>query len=77
MQLKRTVKPKLWLQAKEQCTDKDAKSIEVNCDLESVRLHLYGIHGILEEDDKLINPMEIRRGFLRLDEKHLMFFEVY
>lgn len=35
MQLKRTVKPELWSQAKERCTGKDAKSVEVNKWVES------------------------------------------
>ena len=70
MQLKRTVKPELWSQAKEKCTGKDAKSVEVNRYLESVKLRLYDIHRILEDDNKLINPMEIKRRFLGLDEKH-------
>lgn len=77
MQLKRTVKPELWSQAKEKCTGKDAKSVEVNRYLESVKLRLYDIHRILEDDNKLINPMEIKRRFLGLDEKHMMFFEVF
>lgn len=77
MQLKRTVKPELWSQAKERSTGKDAKSIEINRYLESVRLRLYDIHRILEDDNKLINPMEIKRRFLGLDEKNMMFFEVF
>ena len=77
MQLKRTVKPTLWSQAKEKCTGKDAKSVEVNRYLESVKLRLYDIHRTLEDENKLINPMEIKRRFLGLDEKHKMFFEVF
>ena len=77
MQLKRTIKPKLWSQAKEQCTGKDSKSVEVNRYLESVKLRLYEIHRTLEDENKLINPMEIKRRFLGLDEKHKMFFEVF
>lgn len=77
IQLKRTIKPELWSQAKERCTGKDAKSVEVNRYIESVKLRLYDIHRILEDDNKLINPMEIKRRFLGLDEKHLMFFEVF
>ena len=77
MQLKRTVKPELWSQAKEKCTGKDAKSVEVNRYLESVKLRLYDIHRNLEDGNKLINPMEIKRRFLGLDEKHKMFFEVF
>ena len=59
MQLKRTVKPELWSQAKERCTGKDSKSVEVNRYLESVKLRLYEIHRTLENENKLINPMEI------------------
>lgn len=77
MQLKRTVKPELWSQAKERCTGKDAKSVEVNRYIESVKLRLYDIHRTLEDENKLINPMEVKRRFLGLDEKHLMFFEVF
>ena len=77
IQLKRTIKSELWSQAKERCTGKDAKSVEVNRYLESVKLRLYDIHRILEDDNKLINPMEIKRRFLGVDEKHLMFFEVF
>lgn len=77
MQLKRTVKPELWSQAKERCTGKDSKSVEVNRYLESVKLRLYDIHRTLEDENKLINPMEIKRRFLGLDEKHKMFFEVF
>ena len=77
MQLKRTVKPELWSQAKERCTGKDSKSVEVNRYLESVKLRLYEIHRTLEDENKLINPMEIKRRFLGLDEKHKMFFEVF
>lgn len=77
MQLKRTVKPELWSQTKERCTGKDSKSVEVNRYLESVKLRLYEIHRTLEDEHKLINPMEIKRRFLGLDEKHKMFFEVF
>ena len=77
IQLKRTVKPKLWSQAKERCTGKDSKSVEVNRYLESVKLRLYEIHRTLEDENKLINPMEIKRRFLGLDEKHKMLFEVF
>ena len=35
IQLKRTIKSELWSQAKERCTGKDAKSVEVNRYLES------------------------------------------
>ncbi len=77
MQLKRTVKPELWSQAKERCTGKDSKSVEVNRYLESIKLRLYEIHRTLEDENKLINPMEIKRRFLGLDEKHKMFFEVF
>ena len=75
MQLKRTVKPELWSQAKERCTGKDSKSVEVNRYLESIKLRLYEIHRTLEDENKLINPMEIKRRFLGLDEKHKMFFD--
>lgn len=77
MQLKRTVKPELWSQTKERCTGKDAKSVEANRYLESVKLRLYDIHRTLEDENKLINPMEIKRRFLGLDEKRMMFFEVF
>lgn len=77
IQLKRTIKPELWSQAKERCTGKDAKSVEVNRYLESVKLRLYDIHRTLEDENKLINPIEIKRRFLGLDEKHKMFFEVF
>ena len=75
MQLKRTVKPELWSQAKERCTGKDAKSVEVNRYLESVKLRLYDIHRTLEDENKLINPMEIKRRFLGLFEKNVICFE--
>ena len=52
MQLKRTVKPELWSQAKEKCTGKDAKSVEVNRYLESVKLRLYDIHRNLEDENR-------------------------
>jgi len=77
MQLKRDVKPNLWNQAKERCTGKDSASLEINRYLESVKLRLFEIHRKMEEDGKLINPMEIKRKFLRLDEEHKMFFQVF
>lgn len=77
MQLKRDVKPNLWNQAKERCTGKDSASLEINRYLESVKLRLFEIHRKMEEDGKLINPMEIKRKFLGLDEEHKMFFQVF
>ena len=77
MQLKRDVKPNLWNQAKERCTDKDSASLEINRYLKSVKLRLFEIHRKMEEDGKLINPMEIKRKFLGLDEEHKMFFQVF
>ena len=77
IQLKRAVKPNLWSQAKERCTGKDAASLEINRYLESVKLRLFEIHRKMEEDGKLINPMEIKRKFLGLDEEHKMFFQVF
>ena len=40
-------------------------------------LQLLDIHREMEDAGKLINPMEVKRRFLGLDEKHLMFFEVF
>lgn len=77
IQLKRAVKPNLWNQNKERCTGKDAASLEINRYLESVKLRLFEIHRKMEEDGKLINPMEIKRKFLGLDEEHKMFFQVF
>ncbi|GAB6119489.1 site-specific integrase [Dysgonomonas termitidis] len=77
LQLKRDVKPNLWNQNKERCIGKDAISLEINRYLQSVKLRLFEIHRKMEEDDKLINPMEIRRKFLGLDEEHKMFFQVF
>lgn len=77
IQLKRAVKPNLWNQAKERCTGKDAASLEINRYLESVKLRLFEIHRKMEEDGKLINPIEIKRKFLGLDEEHKMFFQVF
>lgn len=31
----------------------------------------------MEEEGKFINPMEIKRKFLGLDEEHKMFFQVF
>lgn len=77
IQLKRAVKPNLWNQNKERCTGKDAASLEINRYLESVKLRLFEIHRKMEEENKLINPMEIKRKFLGLDEEHKMFFQVF
>jgi site-specific recombinase XerD len=77
IQLKRAVRPNLWNQNKERCTGKDAASLEINRYLESVKLRLFEIHRKMEEDGKLINPMEIKRKFLGLDEEHKMFFQVF
>ena len=77
IQLKRAVKPNLWNQNKERCTSKDAASLEINRYLESVKLRLFEIHRKMEEEGKLINPMEIKRKFLGLDEEHKMFFQVF
>jgi len=77
IQLKRAVKPNLWNQSKERCTGKDAVSLEINCYLESVKLRLFEIHRKMEDEGKLINPMEIKRKFLGLDEEHKMFFQVF
>lgn len=77
IQLKRAVKPNLWNQNKERCTGKDAASLEINRYIESVKLRLFEIHRKMEEEGKLINPMEIKRKFLGLDEEHKMFFQVF
>lgn len=77
MQLKRAVKPNLWNQDKERCTGKDAASLEINRYLDSVKLRLLDIHRNLELEDKLINPMEVKRKFLGLDEEHKMFLQVF
>lgn len=77
MQLKRAVKPNLWNHNKERCTGKDATSIEINRYLDSVKLRLLDIHRNMELEKKLINPMEIKRKFLGLDEEHKMFFQVF
>ena len=77
LQLKRDVMPILWIQSKERCTGRDATSMEINRYLESVKLRLLDIHREMEDAGKLINPMEVKRRFLGLDEKHLMFFEVF
>lgn len=77
MQLKRAVNSNLWNQNKERCTGKDAVSLEINRYLESVKLRLFEIHRKMEEEGKLINPMEIKRKFLGLDEEHKMFFQVF
>lgn len=77
IQLKRAVKPNLWNQAKERCAGKDSASLEINRYLESVKLRLFEIHRKMEEEGKLINPMEIKRKFLGLDEEHKMFFRYF
>ncbi|WP_282918741.1 site-specific integrase [Porphyromonas macacae] len=77
IQLKRDVKPNYWNQAKERCTGKDNASLEINRYLESVKLRLFEIHRKMEEEGKLINPNEIKRKFLGLDEEHKMFFQVF
>ena len=77
LQLKRDVIPTQWNQSKERCTGRDATSIEINRYLESVKLRLLDIHREMEDAGKLINPMEVKRRFLGLDEKHKMFFEVF
>lgn len=76
-QLKRDVNPNLWNQNKERCTGKDAASLEINRYLESVKLRLFEIHRKMEDEGKLINPMEIKRKFLGLDNEHKMFFQVF
>lgn len=77
IQLKRAVKPNLWNQSKERCTGKDAVSLEINRYLESVKLRLFEIHRKMDEEGKLINPNEIKRKFLGLDEEHKMFFQMF
>lgn len=77
IQLKRDVNPALWNQAKERCTGKDITSQEINRYLESVRHRLYDIHRTMEEEGRLINPNEIKRKFLGVDEEHKMFFQVF
>ncbi|WP_308600436.1 site-specific integrase [uncultured Dysgonomonas sp.] len=77
IQLKRDVKPNYWNQAKERCTGKDSASLEINRYLESVKLRLFEIHRKMEEEGKLINPNEIKRKFLGLDEEHKMFFQMF
>ena len=77
LQLKRDVKPNLWNQSKERCTGKDAISVEINRYLESVKLRLFEIHRKMGDEGKLINPMEVKRKFLGLDEEHKMFFQVF
>jgi hypothetical protein len=77
IQLKRTVKPTQWNQKKERSTGKDAASLVINRYLESVKLRLFDIHRTMEQEDKLINPYEIKRKFLGLDNEHKLFFEVF
>lgn len=77
IQLKRDVNPALWNQAKERCTGKDITSQEINRYLESVRHRLYDIHRTMEEEGRLINPNEIKRKFLGVDEEHKMLFQVF
>lgn len=77
IQLKRTVKSTNWNQAKERCTGKDSISLEINCYLESVKLRLFDIHRNMEIDGKFINPIEVKRRFLGLDEEHKMLFQVF
>ncbi|MEA4904952.1 MAG: Arm DNA-binding domain-containing protein [Petrimonas sp.] len=77
LQLKRTIKPVLWNQSKERCTGKDAASLEINRYLESVKLRLLDIHQTMEQEGKLINPMEIKRKFLGLDEEHNTLFQIF
>ena len=77
IQLKRDVKPNYWNQAKERCTGKDSASLEINRYLESVKLRLFEIHRKMEEEGKPINPIEIKRKFLGLDEEHKMLFQVF
>lgn len=77
LQLKRDVMPTQWNQAKERCTGKNATSVEINRYLQSVKLRLLDIHREMEDAGKLINPMEVKRRFLGLDEKHMMFFKVF
>ena len=77
LQLKRDVMPNLWNQRKERCSGKDLTSVEINRYLESVKLRLFDIHRKMEEEGKLINPMEIKRKFLGLDEEHKTLFQVF
>ncbi|WP_101688608.1 site-specific integrase [Dysgonomonas massiliensis] len=77
IQLKRDVNPALWNQTKERCTGKDIASQEINRYLESVRHRLYDIHRRMEEEERLINPNEIKRKFLGVDEEHKMLFQVF
>lgn len=77
MQLKRSINPNLWNQVKGRCTGKDNTSLEINRYLDSVKLRLLDIHRNLEIEDKLINPMEIKRRFLGLDEEHKLLFQVF
>lgn len=76
-QLKRDVKPNLWNQNKERCTGKDSISLEINRYLESVRLRVFDIHRKMEEEEIYISSINIKRKFLGLDEKHMMFFQVF
>ena len=77
LQLKRDVMPTQWNQAKERCTGRDATSMEINRYLESVKLRMLDIHREMEDAGKLINPMEVKRRFLGLNETHMMFFGVF
>lgn len=77
IQLKRTVKPTNWNQAKERCSARDATSLEINRYLESVKYRLFDIHRSMEDDDKFINPIAIKRQFLGLDKEHKMLFQVF
>jgi site-specific recombinase XerD len=77
IQLKRAVKPNLWNQNKERCTGKDAASLEINRYLESVKLRLLDIHRTMEQEGKFINPMEIKRQFLGLNDEHNMLFQIF
>ncbi len=76
-QLKRDVNPDLWNQNKERCTGKDSISLEINRYLESVKLRVLGIHRKMEEEEKYISSIKIKRKFLGLDEEHMMFFQVF
>ena len=77
IQLKRDVNPNLWNQAKEKCSGKDIGSQEINRYLDSVKHRLYDIHRTMEEEGRLINPNELKRKFLGVDEEHKMFFQVF
>ena len=77
IQLKRRIKAEQWNQAKERCTGRDSVSLEINRYLESVKLRLFDIHRNMEIDGKYINPMEIKRRFLGLDNEHKMLFQVF